>query len=33
MDYTDDCCMGLAAERDRHRVSDGTSNTLQCSEG
>ena len=33
MDYTDDSCMGLAAQRNHHRVSDGTSNTLQLSEG
>jgi len=32
MDYTDDSCIGFAAERNRLRVSDGTSNTLQCSE-
>lgn len=33
MDYTDDCCIGFATERNRHRVSDGTSNTLECSKG
>jgi len=33
MDYTDDSCMGLAAERNHHCVSDGTSNTLMFSEG
>lgn len=32
MDYTDDSCVGLAAERTHQRVSDGTSNTLMFGE-
>ena len=32
MDYTDDSCMGFAAEPNRHRVSDGTSNTVMWAE-
>jgi hypothetical protein len=32
MDYTEDSCMDFAATRNRQRVTDGTSNTLQIGE-